>query len=71
MNINWYGHACFKISAKSSGLADDSKPQEVLLIIAPFDKKIGLKPPRGKADIVVVTHSHYDHNNISSILLTI
>lgn len=53
MQIQWYGQSCFKIQ---SG--------EITLIIDPFSKEIGLNPPRGKADIVLSTHSHDDHNNI-------
>lgn len=58
MTINWYGHSCFKISNQGGHLT---------LIIDPFDKSIGLTPPRGTADIVLVSHNHHDHNNIKSI----
>ena len=33
-------------------------------MIDPFSKDIGLKPPRIKDDLVLVTHKHYDHNNV-------
>lgn len=33
-------------------------------MIDPFSKDIGLKPPRIKDDLILVTHRHYDHNNI-------
>ena len=33
-------------------------------MIDPFSKDIGLKPPRIKDDLVLVTHDHYDHNNV-------
>jgi len=33
----------------------------------PFDKKIGLKAPNFEADIITVSHNHYDHNNIGSL----
>lgn len=56
MTITWYGQSCFKISGK-----------DVTMVTDPFDDKIGLKPPRCEADIVMVTHDHYDHNNISAI----
>lgn len=56
MIITYYGHSCFKI--QSSNLT---------IITDPFDKSIGLSPPRGQADVVLVSHQHYDHNNISSI----
>jgi len=58
MTINWYGQSCFKISNQGGHLA---------LIIDPFDKSIGLIPPRGAADIVLVSHDHRDHNNIKAI----
>ena len=34
------------------------------MLIDPFSKDIGLKPPRIKDDLVLVTHKHYDHNNV-------
>jgi len=59
MVISWYGQSCIKITAKAT--------QEVILLIDPFERSIvGLNPPRSQADIVMVTHEHPDHNNISS-----
>lgn len=55
MNIQWYGQSCFKIQ---SG--------DIVVVIDPFDKKIGLTPPRGKTDIVLSSHQHEDHNNADS-----
>ena len=56
MVISWYGQSCFKIQ---SG--------ELVLVSDPYHKDIGLTPPRFKADILVVTHEHMDHNNIETI----
>lgn len=56
MTINYYGHSCFKIISNS-----------LVIITDPFDKSIGLTPPRVAADIVTVSHDHYDHNNIQTI----
>jgi len=56
MNITWYGQSCFKIQSK-----------DLVLITDPFDKKIGLRPPFGSADIVTISHDHYDHNNFQVI----
>ena len=53
MTITWFGQACFRIEAKEGSL-----------LIDPFSKEIGLKPPRIKDDVVLVTHQHMDHNNI-------
>ena len=56
MVITWYGQSCFKIQ---SG--------ETVVFTDPFNKEIGLTPPRGAADIVAVTHRHHDHNNVESL----
>lgn len=60
MMITWLGHACFKIQDKIG-------PDGVTVVTDPFDKKIGLKPPACEADIVTVSHDHYDHNNVSAL----
>lgn len=56
MNITWYGQSCFKIVSK-----------DITIIIDPFDKKIGIKSYNGAADIVTISHDHFDHNNIESL----
>ncbi len=62
MNIQYYGHSCFKIITKPNGRNTES----VTIFFDPFDKSIGLKPPQGRADIVFVSHTqHSDHNNVS------
>ncbi|HBR78899.1 MAG TPA: MBL fold metallo-hydrolase [Candidatus Moranbacteria bacterium] len=64
MNIQYYGHSCFKITTKSEGKNTDG----VVAFIDPFDKKIGLKPPQGRADVVFVSHrQHSDHNNVEAL----
>lgn len=56
MVISWYGQACFKLQSGQK-----------TIIIDPFDKKIGLTPPSGNADMVLMTHKHFDHNNAGAI----
>lgn len=56
MKITWYGHSCFRVVTKNATIITD-----------PFSKDIGLKPPRCEADIVTVSHDHYDHNNTSTL----
>jgi L-ascorbate metabolism protein UlaG (beta-lactamase superfamily) len=56
MNISWYGHSCFRIQGK-----------DVTLVTDPFSKETGLKPPSGGADIVTISHEHFDHNNRDAI----
>jgi len=36
-------------------------------LIDPFSKDIGLKPPRIRDDLVLVTHNHNDHNNLEGV----
>lgn len=56
MVISWYGQSCFKLTSGSQSL-----------VIDPFEKSIGLTPPTGEAQLVLSTHDHSDHNNITSI----
>lgn len=62
MIISWYGHSCFKIQTKPQ-----RGSEEVTIFTDPFDKSIGLKPPQGSADIILISHSHSDHNNTKTI----
>jgi L-ascorbate metabolism protein UlaG (beta-lactamase superfamily) len=60
MMIIWLGHSCFKIQDKVG-------PEGVTIVTDPYDKKIGLKAPNFEADIVTISHDHYDHNNAGSL----
>lgn len=60
MYITWLGQACFK-------LQDKIGPDGVTLITDPFAAEIGLKVSHFEADIVTVSHDHYDHNNTGAI----
>jgi L-ascorbate metabolism protein UlaG (beta-lactamase superfamily) len=61
MKITWYGHSCFKLMVKSKN------GDRITIITDPFTKDYGLTPPRGGADIVLVSHDHNDHNNVKAI----
>ena len=51
IKIRWHGHACFEFS---NGLT---------IVIDPHDgASIGIAPPKVKADIILITHDHFDHN---------
>lgn len=63
MIIQYYGHSCFKITTKPAGRGQG----DVTIFIDPFDKSIGLRPPQGQADLVLVSHEHFDHNNVEAL----
>lgn len=57
MVIQWFGQACIRVQVKPSQMGD------VTVLFDPFEpKKLGLKLPKLTADIVAVTHDHFDHN---------
>lgn len=56
MTITYFGQSCFRIEIKDASI-----------LIDPFSKEIGLKPPKIKDDIVLITHEHYDHNNLEGL----
>jgi len=56
MQISWYGQSCFKIV---SG--------QTTIILDPFSKDIGLTPPRGKADLLLVSDSNMAMDDVSQI----
>jgi len=56
MEITYIGHSCFKIKDKT-----------ISLVIDPYDPKIGYKLPKLSCDVLLVTHDHFDHNNIAGV----
>jgi L-ascorbate metabolism protein UlaG (beta-lactamase superfamily) len=55
VTIRWFGHSCFMLS------------DSVKIVTDPFDKGVGYPVPNMSADIVLVSHEHSDHNNVSAI----
>jgi L-ascorbate metabolism protein UlaG (beta-lactamase superfamily) len=57
MKIRWLGHACFEI-----------QKNDVTVVTDPHDgKQIGLAPPNVKADIILQSHDHFDHNAVKVV----
>ncbi|MDD4307959.1 MAG: MBL fold metallo-hydrolase [Thermoplasmata archaeon] len=53
MLIRWHGHSCFEIGSD----------EEITVVTDPHDgKSIGIKQPHVSADIVLMSHDHFDHN---------
>jgi len=57
LKISWLGHSCFKIE-------DDSGK---VVVTDPFAESVGYPVPKIRADVVTVSHEHYDHNNVKAI----
>jgi len=61
MQIIWKGQSCFQI------ITSQGKNNQVNIVIDPFDESIGLRLPKLEADILLVSHSRYDHNNVKAV----
>jgi len=61
MQIFWKGQSCFQI------ISQTGKNNLVYLVIDPFDESTGLRVPKLEADILLISHSHADHNNKKAV----
>lgn len=61
MQIIWHGQSCFEI------ITTPQKNSQVKIVIDPFSEETGLKLPKLEADILLVTHEHYNHNNLKAV----
>lgn len=58
MKIRWLGHSSFKLT-ESTGVS---------VVTDPYDgAKVGIDFPEVDADIVTISHNHYDHNNAAAV----
>jgi len=57
MKIRCFGHSCFYLTSKSG----------TRILTDPFAPSVGYKVPDVEADIVTVSHNHYDHNNVKAV----
>lgn len=57
MRIEYIGHSCFYIVTNDG----------VRMIIDPYDDSIGLTHIDREADIVLITHHHFDHDNLGAV----
>lgn len=56
MKIKWLGHACFYIEAGGKKIITD-----------PFNEEVGYPLPGLSADLVTVSHKHYDHCGVETV----
>lgn len=57
MVIDWLGHSCFKVTLKSG----------TRILLDPFDATVGYPQKEIETDIVVISHPHFDHNDLSHV----
>jgi L-ascorbate metabolism protein UlaG (beta-lactamase superfamily) len=57
MEIKYLGHASFLIKTKTAKVVTD-----------PYDPSIGLKFPKVEAEIITISHQHFDHNRANLVL---
>ena len=56
LQIRWHGHSCFEIT------------NDVTIVTDPHDgRSIGIPAPTVTADIILVSHNHYDHNSVKTV----
>ncbi len=56
LKVQWFGQACFLITSTD----------KIRILTDPFGSGLGYTVPSVEADIVTVSHSHSDHNNVSA-----
>ena len=57
MKLKWYGHSCFALT-----YADGTA-----IVIDPFDDSVGYPLCDARADAVLCSHDHFDHNYVQSL----
>lgn len=57
MKLTWLGHSSFRLE-ESTGTT---------VVTDPYHSDIGYELPNVEADVVTVSHSHRDHNNIEAV----
>jgi L-ascorbate metabolism protein UlaG (beta-lactamase superfamily) len=57
VRIKWLGHACFLIET-----ADGTR-----IVTDPFNEEVGYPLPAVEAEIVTVSHQHFDHNAVAVV----
>ena len=57
MKMRWLGHSCFKLTL------DNGK----VIVTDPYDESVGYPPLRVRADAVLSSHGHFDHNYYAAV----
>ena len=57
MKLRWLGHSCFELTL------DNGK----VIVTDPYDDSVGYPPLRVRADAVLSSHGHHDHNFFQAV----
>ena len=57
MDIQWYGHSCFRITERG----------KATVVTDPFDASLGYEVPRLKADVVTICQDMPGHNHVEAV----
>lgn len=57
MTIQWLGHSCFRITTSRG----------TTVVTDPFDETVGYDRPEIEADLVTLSHDHFDHNCVRAL----
>lgn len=56
MKLKWLGHSCFELTLPGGVLVTD-----------PYDESVGYPPLHVRADAVLSSHDHFDHNHFAAV----
>lgn len=56
MKLRWLGHSCFELTLPGGVIVTD-----------PFDDTVGYPPLRVRADAILSSHGHFDHNCFDAV----
>jgi len=57
MKIRWLGHSCFELTLNNGKV----------FVTDPYDESVGYPPLRVRADAVLSSHDHFDHNHFAAV----
>ncbi len=57
MKIRWFGQACFLLTSSAG----------TRLLMDPFGKGMGYSVPSFEAEVVTISHHHFDHDNTGAV----
>lgn len=57
MKLQWLGHSCFAVTLNDGRV----------IVTDPYDDTVGYPPLRVRADLVLSSHNHFDHNCFAAV----